>query len=198
MPRKPIPKPPQYPSTVHARARTYTSAEARQQRQLVEQLWVQGIDSPRRIADTISQIVGYKMPRTRVVTLLERVRDEQAQLDVSTLAERKRRQVQRLLDDARKARAEKKWSAVASIEKLIADIDGTMAPIQVQHDHRVQHAITNVLSELTPEDFAALVEEQRAIDAKAKAFDELTPTSVEVVAEPRGVPALVRRVDAAE
>jgi hypothetical protein len=75
---------------------------------------------------------------------------------------RRSKQINRLMGHIAQARAQKKWSAVASLERLFADISGTMQPIKIIDvgDNRVKDALGAILTKLTPEQAKALSEGQ--------------------------------------
>lgn len=189
MPRRPFRTTPRYenPDPNVRERRSFSPAEVRQQRFMIGQLWINGVGDPRRIADLLERSpaqggLGYRLGKMRVEKLLADVKATLLAQDNATLAENKFRQRERLLRDANNARADKKWSAAIAAEKLISEIDGTLAPLQVNVDMRVQGAIATVLAELSPEDLDDLVEEQRAIENKARAYDALPAKVIEAEA----------------
>lgn len=70
--------------------------------------------------------------------------------------------VHRLENDIRLAKAAKAWGPVASMHKLLADIQGTKAPIRVQVDVAITEALTLVLGGMTSEQLVRELEAARS------------------------------------
>lgn len=71
----------------------------------------------------------------------------------------KEAQQDRLMSDIKKATDANRWSDVAKLESLYADITGTKEPLQVEHV--LQGTIATVISQITPDQYAQIVTEQR-------------------------------------
>jgi hypothetical protein len=198
MPRTPI-RPPQ-PQKKRAYARKkFTAAEARAQRAWVEQLYVQGLDASTiaRLSERDPQAggIGYRITKSRVDTLIQRIHTVWIREGEMALGLRKERRLRRIQTQIQKATAEKKWSAVATLEKLSAEIAGDLAPQQVEVKAAVAIAqsVTAVLGEMSEDEIQALLREDAERDAKARAYDALAVAPVELAAR-----VAAREDDAAE
>ncbi len=90
-------------------------------------------------------------------------------------ADSKVEQLARLRNDLLKMRTMTKQphAAIVATEKLIAEIEGNLAPRKLQHDFKgaVPDALAAALSGMTAEDLEALAQEQLELEKKAAAID---------------------------
>jgi hypothetical protein len=72
----------------------------------------------------------------------------------------KRAAIKRIIGHIAAARAAKQYSAVSSLERLLAQIQGTMEPIEihVNLDATVRESVLHVVAEMTPERLRAMAE----------------------------------------
>lgn len=63
------------------------------------------------------------------------------------------------------------WPAVRAFESLLADFEGTRAPIEIAVEHRISHTIQAVIANLSPEQTQARLEAARERAQKADAYD---------------------------
>jgi hypothetical protein len=86
------------------------------------------------------------------------------------------RRIQSHISEARKDRA---WGAVSSLERLLAQIQGTLEPVQVNVEFVAKQALADYISNLSDEELEALALEQKEIERKAAMFDRgIDPTNV--------------------
>ena len=70
----------------------------------------------------------------RVHRLLAEIKDQWAHDDAEQAPRLKAMAVRRLLGSIQSARADKAWTAVASLERTLADIQGTREPVRIEVD----------------------------------------------------------------
>ena len=86
------------------------------------------------------------------------------------------RRIQAHISEAKKDRA---WGAVSSLERLLAQIQGTLEPVQVNVEFVAKQALADYISNLSDEELEALTLEQKEIERKAAMFDRgIDPTNV--------------------
>lgn len=181
MPRRPLEQP--------SKPRAWTRDQTRQHKLAIAQLWFAGESDPRAIARQIERAIGEHISVGRAARLLNEVRNEQLALDVETLRAKKLQQVKRLHRDANAARAAGKMNVVVQIERLLADITGTLAPLQLDVAvTRQVDVLREVMGGMDDDELAALVEEEReAEEARRRLLAERSAIPVEaeaVVDEP--------------
>jgi hypothetical protein len=137
-------------------------ANVRKRTEFIENLLVAGI-SPSRIARAAREQLGMKS--SSVNTYIDRIRERWAEEERGSRPYYKQQAIRRIYGHISQARAEKNWSAIAQLEKLLADIQGTKEPITVQIDvdATVKEAALHVIANLTPERRQALIAEQRRL-----------------------------------
>jgi len=178
--------------------------ETAKQLQIVEGFMVQGYGPTQIKTALTSAKLGCGVPRIRV--LMDRVRDRWQKEDQAARATWKTAQIRRLHGHLKKVTTEvpgrdevkdkegkvispavkgtkANWQAAVAIESLLADIQGTREPIQVNVDVRVTEAMLAVIGQLPPEEmqeWVAEYEEQAALAARARELG-LNPVQGQVV-----------------
>lgn len=96
-------------------------------------------------------------------------------------SDNKLEQLGRLRNDLLKMRTQQKppYAAIATTEKLVAEIEGNLAPRKLQHDFKgaVPDALAAALGSMTSDDLEALAQEQAELERKAASI-ETTAESV--------------------
>ena len=173
------------------RGRRWGLAATRQQLRVVEQLMMVGMAAP-AIVRAMQQQEQQQHERFacgvgRTALLMRRVREQWGQEDEGARPVAKAAAVRRILRYIQAAQGERRpanegggyrvnpnWSAVARFEALLADIQGTRAPIEVNVDVRVGQAAMVVLANMTSEQLAerlAAARERRMLAERARAID---------------------------
>lgn len=75
--------------------------------------------------------------------------------------------IERLMGHIHGARRDGAWAAVKGLESLLADIQGTKQPVEVQHtvEAHVQHTVQAAVAQLSPEQLVKLADEHRRLEA---------------------------------
>lgn len=109
----------------------------------------------------------FRMTPTAVKSLQKRVLDEWSSSDVERRPHEKRLQVRRILRHIASAREANQHSAVASFEKLLAQINGTLEPVEVhvQAEATVRESVMVVLAQMKPDRVRRLADEHRRLKA---------------------------------
>lgn len=195
MPRRRPPahaeQPPQVEEAIRA-AVVFSRQEVNAQLSFVEDLIVQGASASQIVRLTVSK---YFVTATRAKKLIERVKELHATEDAEARAEWKSAQIRRLQTMRRLASGErtadgKGWivkpdhKAVVAYERLLAQICGTLEPVQIDVDVRHTEAIRAVIVNMTPEQSADLLAEAEEQERLANAARRLLPSGViDVVAD---------------
>jgi hypothetical protein len=103
---------------------------------------------------------------------LNAVRAEWVEQDNEHRAEAKSTAVRRILGHIRGAKADKAWGAVASLERLLAQIQGTMEPIQLEATVTVRNAVFDYLNALSEDEMDSIVAHMDEVERKAALFDQ--------------------------
>jgi hypothetical protein len=157
----------------------------------IEQLYLRGTSLRGMVALAKSELgVGPK----RVNVILQRIKDAWRTEDDENRKSAKSstiRRIQRYIQDAQGRRDPadpKKWlekpnfQALARFEALLADIQGTREPINIDINVRIQETVLNVIADLSPEELTEIVNEyddtQRLAEAARKGL------VIETVSEP--------------
>jgi hypothetical protein len=139
------------------------SVEDRRKRtDAIENMLIAGI-SQSRIERVCREQFG--MTKAAVGTYIVRIRDRWAVEERESRPFYKAQAMRRLYGHMAEARRDKNWAAIAQFEKLLSDMQGTKEPVEVNInvDATVTEAALHVVSTLTPERRAALIEEQRRL-----------------------------------
>ena len=164
----------------------YTLQEARAQLAFVEDLMVQGASTSQIIRLARAKLyIGEK----RIRRLIERVKETHAKEDAEARQEWKAAQIRRLHTYRQQASGRRgpdgSWierpdfKAVVALERLIAQICGTLEPVEVRVDARYTEAMLHVVSNLTSESAAELLAEAREQERLAEAARKLLPAVVD-------------------
>lgn len=105
----------------------------------------------------------WNMTRATVKNSILRIRQKWREVDQERRADHKLMAQKRLLADIAAARKSKAWNAVASLERLLADIQGTKEPIRIDVDvnETVRESIEVSLANMTPEMVRAFAQRHR-------------------------------------
>lgn len=76
--------------------------------------------------------------------------------------------MERMQRAIRKATEESNFAMVARFEGLLAEMQGTKAPIELNVNHTQQIAMVNVILDMTPSDMQEALEEIKELERKAK------------------------------
>ena len=104
----------------------------------------------------------------RVHRLLAEIKDQWAHDDAEQAPRLKAMAVRRLLGSIQSARADKAWTAVASLERTLADIQGTREPVRIEVDVTAEqrHAIAGAIATMQPAQVLALAERMRELKSR--------------------------------
>jgi len=143
-----------------------TLEERRKRTEAIESLLVNGVGLAR--LERIGRET-FGMNKAAVALYVKRIRERWAEESRAERPHNKAQQVRRIYGHIAEARRDKNWSAVAQFEKLLAQVLGTMEPVEinVNIDATVTEAALHVVANLTPERRTAMIEEQRALRALA-------------------------------
>lgn len=173
------------PATAAERRVTYVSPEQRRERESeIERLMIAGV-SQSRTENAMRDRHG--MSRHAVQSAMRRVRQRWVEEERENRPSYKNTAMRRLLGSIAEARGAKNFAAVAQLERLLAEMQGTREPIEmnVNVETTLPEAALQVAAQLTPERFDALVAEQRKLRALAAAKIPIETTGTEK-REPNG------------
>lgn len=162
------------PTKLHATV-TYSLDEIRKQTATVEQLLQRGI-SPRTIIEQVSRQMG--LTRYRVQRLLDRVKEKWASEDQHMRAAWKSAAIRRNLNHIREAQGydpvtgqrtgKTNFAAIAKFETLLADIQGTREPLEVNVNMQYTEAMLAVIVQMPDDQLAEVVKEGLAMESAYK------------------------------
>lgn len=157
--------------------------ERRKRLDFIEKLLVAGVNTG-RIESACREAFNPPMPKTSVAKYIEQVRARWAEEERTNRVHYKAQAMRRLYGHVAEARKAANWAAVAQLERLLADIQGTKEPVEVQLnvDATVTEAVLHVVATLSPERRRAMIEEQRRLRELAQRVEGCDV--VEVPAEP--------------
>ncbi len=138
-----------------------TTEAARERREAMSQALARGV-SPDRIIQTFSK--KYGMGTAGVRTLMKEVRAMWDEEDAETMRYAKAAARRRILPVIAKATAEKRYAAVANLEKVLADVEGTALPeeeINQGVDARLTDAVIAVLGSEDEKTVRLMIEKER-------------------------------------
>lgn len=148
-------------------SRRYVPPEERRERDdAIERLLVAGLNRT-RINSAMAE--RYGMSRSAVDNAIRRVRARWVEEERENRPSYKAAAIRRLVGHVAEARQAKNWASVAQLERLLAEIQGTREPMEVQVnlDISLPEAAMRVVAALPPDRFRALIDEQRRIRALA-------------------------------
>jgi hypothetical protein len=156
-----------------------SAAERQERSEAVERLLIAGV-SPLRIKALVYERFG--MSDGAVHGVVERVRERWRREEADSRATYKATAMRRLYGHIAEARASKHWPAVAQLERLLAEMQGTREPVEVAMNitATLGESAARVVAQLTPEKMAALIAEQRQLRALAAGRQVIETTGVEV------------------
>ena len=171
------------PSDPSERRRTYVSPEQRIEREAeVERLLVAGVGQ-RGIERTMHERHGMTVSMVR--SAASRVRKRWADEERDNRPSYKAAAMRRLMGHIAAARGKDNYAAIAQLERLLAEMQGTREPevVNLNVETSLPEAAMRVIAQLSPERFQALVLEQRKLRELAAA-KSVVETTGEVKVEP--------------
>lgn len=147
--------------------RVVTPSDRAKRETLIEELWFQCVDE-RRIIAIAKRELDIGPTATRVV--LARVRERCQREHEENRVAWKHQAVERISREIRDAKKESAWGAVASFERLLADIQGTREPLRVDVNVAVNQAVVHVIGSMSAEQMQLLLEEYNEMERRAKAL----------------------------
>ncbi len=158
----------------------YTLEETAKHTEYVESAFAQGWTAPEIIRAGKKQL-GVTV--SRMVSVIAKVREKFAREDALARPSWKSEQIRRLMRQLRVAMGEKddegNWilkpnmSAYTKIESILADVQGTREPIEINVDVSYTEAMMTVIGQLTPQQMDGLLERARERKRLAEAFTSL-------------------------
>lgn len=145
------------------RRQVYVSPAERSQRMIaIEQMLVAA--APLSMIEAACK-EKFGMGRQAVATYIERVKGRWAQEAEQDRPQLKKLAVKRLHQHIRNAAAKGQFSAVAQLERLLSDIQGTKEAVEVNLNVNatIAEAVITVATSMTDEEQAALIAEQRRL-----------------------------------
>lgn len=166
---------------------THVKSDAIARERYVERLWYNGVPEHRILIDAQAK---FSIAESSARVILAHVRERCINDHEQNRTEWKHQTIERVLghiDAAKNQRArvecpecgksfiavKPQWSAIASLEKHLADIQGTKAPAQVNVMIQFDIAIVRVVSNLTADQKQDMLREYNNVMAKAAKYDEL-------------------------
>ena len=162
---------------------TVTVVMKRERMDVIEQLMIRGV-SPSKIEKACAE--RFKMSRGAVAKYIDALRSQWAEEERSSRLTNKTTAQRRLYQHIQKAKDSENWAAVAALERLLSDIQGTKEAIEIHLnvDATVTEATLHVVANLSPEQRTNIIAEQRKLRELAAKTPE--PKVIDV---PLGVPA---------
>ena len=166
----------------HRGESTHSVAQQRERSTAIEQLLISGV-SRSRIEGLMRE--RYEMSSGAVRGVIERVRRRWAEEERESRLHYKEMAMRRLYGHIAEARKAANWPAVAQLERLLAEMQGTREPmvVEVNASALLTESAAHVLSQMTPERRGALIAQQRELRALAASAAATRPV-VETTAEP--------------
>ena len=168
-PKRPRPKTAFAPGHAYHPRRPMPSIEVRTKRRaVISQLLAQGLADRDIVTACLDEKHGLGYPsRLAVEKTLAEVKDEWVAIDAEQAPRLKSMAVRRILDHIAKAKAQKAWTAVATLERTLADIQGTREPIRIEVDVTAEQrsALAGAIASMAPDLELAMADEQRRLRA---------------------------------
>lgn len=145
--------------------------EAAKRRMLMSSAMMQGASRDQIIATFMKP--PFALSESGVIELMREVRARWLEEDLENQSIERSAAKRRLNRWIAEAAKDRKWTAVAALEKVHADITGNSLPVPVADaDQKTFQGVLLVLGEMRPEEFRQTVEKQRlAIDRDHLAID---------------------------
>lgn len=142
---------------------TVSVQEQRERIELVERLYVMGVTLP-RIEAALRERYGPRAAKA-ARTLLNRVRARWSEEETANRTYWKEQAMRRVITHVQKARELEQMGAVAQLERLLSEMQGTREPEQlvVSGSIGVHEARMQLIAQLPEEELKALAEEHRKI-----------------------------------
>jgi hypothetical protein len=172
--------------------RVVVTVEQRRERlEVIEQLMIRGIGTS-KIEKACADRFG--MNKGAVARYMSHLREQWADEERQSRPTNKATAQRRIYQHIQKAREADNWAAVASLERLLSDIQGTKEALEVNLnvDANVREATLHVIANLTPEKRAEILAEQRKLRELAAMVD---PSAVKPIVVPDALPSPVENLD---
>lgn len=168
-----------------------TLEQRRERLEVIEQLMIRGI-SAGKIEKACAEKFGMKKPA--VDRYMAALREQWAEEERLSRPTNKATAQRRIYQHIQKAREAENWAAVSSLERLLSDIQGTKEALEVNVnvDASVREATLHVVANLTAEQRANIIAEQRKLRELAAMVD---PSAVKPIAVPDALPSPVDSLD---
>lgn len=149
-----------------------SAAEIEQREQFVEQLLIAGV-SAGRVERVAAEKFG--VARATIRGSIEKVRVRWAEEERGNRPHLKAQAQRRLIAHIAEARKENQWSAIAQLERLLSEMQGTREPVEINLnvDATVTEAAMHVVANLSQEKVAELVERQKRLHLLAARAESL-------------------------
>lgn len=154
-------------SAIERRVRHVTPEQRRARLMAVEQMLTLGV-TPQQMEATLK--AQYDMGPAKVASYVGQVRARWAAEGEQDRAQLKKAAIRRIQQHIRGAVAKGQFSAVAQLERLLADIQGTKEAVEVNLNvsTTVTEAVIGIVTGMTAEEQAALIEEQKRLLQRAE------------------------------
>jgi len=164
-------------------ALTVTVAMKRERLDSIEQLMIRGV-SQSKIEKACAE--RFKMSRGAVSKYIDTLRSQWSEEERSSRLTNKTTAQRRLYQHIQKAKDSENWAAVAALERLLSDIQGTKEALEINLnvDATVTEATLHVVANLSPEQRTSIIAEQRKLRELAS-----KTTERKVIDVPLEVPA---------
>lgn len=151
----------------------YTKEQSRDQMQKLAHILADGVVNTARIQHILGE-AGVFLTKSRIEKLKEKVQELWHETDAFELKNAKYQQLHRLRGHLAMAREQEHLPAIAKFETLIGNIQGTFAPIEVDHRHHmdIQQTVVNVISSLGAEEMQGMLVEYQEKENLAKQYQQ--------------------------
>jgi hypothetical protein len=159
-PGQPAPLRVRYPTK---RNRVITHIEHLQRKHVISTMFANGVDRVQIIAECRKR---FGIGRTATLQLLAEVLKEWGRIEDERRPYHRTAQIRRLQSHIAAARAKNAWSAVANLERLLAQILGTLEPLEVRvkADVVVKESLELAVSSLSHDQIRELANRQRELE----------------------------------
>lgn len=168
-----------------------TLEQKRERLDVIEQLMIRGVGT-NKIEKACAERFG--MTKGAVARYVAHLREQWAEEERQARPTNKATAQRRIYQHIQKARDADNWAAVASLERLLSDIQGTKEAIDINLsiDADVREAAIHVITSLTPEQRAEILEEQRKLRELAAMVD---PNAVKPISVPEALPSPIETLE---
>lgn len=143
---------------------------------VVERMMLDGVADP-IIQEVLSR--QFDKSESTIKGDIHKVRNRWGQEDDEQRRTYKSSAMRRIQSHITNARRDKAWGAVSSLERLLAQIQGTLEPVQVNVEFVARQAFADYITNLSDDELDALTLEQKEMERKAAMFDKgISPDDV--------------------